>query len=381
MTINLRAWHLVLLSFVAGLAVAASVLLIARGSGTNSGDESSAEKVGTQASLPAPTGASPTPSIKATLTNATPTSTPTTCSSPAAAAMVRPSVVRLQTTSALGTGFIVETDGLILTNAHVVEGARVVSVTLHDKRVLSGTVGARDENKDLAVVRVNAGTLSPIKWGQQRDLVPGSRLLAWGYAADLPGEPSLTSGSFSGTRVEGPVTYIQTDTPLTFGNSGGPLFNECGEIVGVVTSGLRVQGFNFAVSTGDAQGFLDQVQRSPAPVTEQLSTIETTALFYSLLDQRAFEQAYGLLSRKFRGEGTLEGFVKGYETMRGALVERVAALPGATAQVRISVLANDLLDGKTVIRRFSGTWSLVREGGAWKLDEGVIGVELIRILP
>ena len=102
---------------------------------------------------------------------------------------------------------------------------------------------------------------------------PGSRLLAWGYALGFPGDLTLTTGSFSGLRSAKGVTYVQTDTALNHGNSGGPLFDQCGQVVGVVDFGLRdTQGLNFAIASSNAEGFIQLYEAgklsppTPAPV-------------------------------------------------------------------------------------------------------------------
>ncbi|MGD9712718.1 MAG: trypsin-like peptidase domain-containing protein, partial [Thermomicrobiales bacterium] len=123
-------------------------------------------------------------------------------------------MVRVQTTTAMGTGIVVNSEGLVITNEHVVGTARTVALTVHGGGVYSGSVVATDESKDLALIRINERGLAlhPLAWGSETSLRPASRILAWGYALDLPGEPTLTTGVFSGLRRLGSVNVDRKST-------------------------------------------------------------------------------------------------------------------------------------------------------------------------
>jgi S1-C subfamily serine protease len=191
--------------------------------------------------------------------SATPAPTPTgaaatrTCDDPTATARVRPSVVRIEAGRGMGTGVIVAPD-LVITAEHVVETVQSVRLALADGRTTSATVLARRPQQDLALLRAATTGLTPAAWGDDRALRPGQPLLALGFALDIPGEPSLTGGRFSAHRTEKGVDLIQTDAPLNPGNSGGPIFTQCGEVVGIVSFGLvEGQGLNFAVAARHAR--------------------------------------------------------------------------------------------------------------------------------
>ena len=160
------------------------------------------------------------------------TSTPTDCTEATAVASLRKSTVRIATDELVGTGVMIG-DGLILTNDHVVSGVKHVTVKTVDGTT-SGDVVVHGL-VDLALVRIDASALPPVKWGAPETLSPGERLIALGFALDLPGEPSTTAGVFSALRTIRAVRYVQTDTPLNPGNSGGPLFTPCGRVVGINT--------------------------------------------------------------------------------------------------------------------------------------------------
>ena len=149
----------------------------------------------------------------------------------------------------LGTGFVVRSDGVIVTNAHVVAGATKVSVMMRDGTTFPATIKGQDETNDIAVIKIDGKNLPVAKLGNSDDLVIGEWAIAIGnpYGFLLGNsEPSVTAGVISATgrnlvaaRDEGSAAYfdmIQTDAAINPGNSGGPLVNANGEIIGVNSS-------------------------------------------------------------------------------------------------------------------------------------------------
>ncbi|HOV87104.1 MAG TPA: DegQ family serine endoprotease [Syntrophobacteraceae bacterium] len=162
-----------------------------------------------------------------------------------------------------GSGVIISSDGSILTNNHVVEGAREVRVILGDKRELSARVVGRDPKTDLAVLKVAAGKdLPAAAMGDSESLKVGDWVLAIGNPFGL-GE-TVTSGIVSAKgRVIGAGPYddfIQTDASINPGNSGGPLFNMKGEVVGINTAVMaHGQGIGFAIPINTAKPLIPQL--------------------------------------------------------------------------------------------------------------------------
>jgi serine protease Do len=142
----------------------------------------------------------------------------------------------------IGSGVIISPDGYILTNNHVVDAAKDIKVTLHDRRVLNGKVVGVDKLTDLAVVKVNAQDLPAISWGDSSKLEPGQTVLAFGSPFGYF-RFSVTRGIVSAVDRPNPYSndarkpggYIQTDAAINPGNSGGPLVNAHGELVGINT--------------------------------------------------------------------------------------------------------------------------------------------------
>jgi serine protease Do len=133
-----------------------------------------------------------------------------------------------------GSGFIIRSDGYIMTNAHVVKGASDVTVRLTDRREYTAKVIGVDSKSDIAIIKINATDLPTVKIGDSRQLKVGEWVLAIG--APFGFENSATAGIVSAkgrTLDSGYVPFIQTDVPINPGNSGGPLFNMRGEVVGI----------------------------------------------------------------------------------------------------------------------------------------------------
>jgi serine protease Do len=164
-----------------------------------------------------------------------------------------------------GSGFIISPDGVILTNAHVVDGAREVTVKLTDRRELKATVVGIDKPTDVAVLRVKAQGLPVARLGTSDPVSVGEWVLAIGSPFGF--ENSATAGIVSAKARALPdeayVPFIQTDVAVTPGNSGGPLFNLRGEVVGInsqiysQTGGY--QGLSFAIPIGVALKVKDQI--------------------------------------------------------------------------------------------------------------------------
>ena len=167
----------------------------------------------------------------------------------------------------LGTGVIIDEDGHILTNGHVVEGIEDITVTLHDGNTLDAQVVGLDRHTDVAVIKIPPDGLHPALLGDSSGLLVGQDVIAIGHALGLAGAPTVSKGVISaldrtigserGTTL---VDLIQTDASINLGNSGGPLVSAQGKVVGINTSILRFgQGIGFAVNINDAKIVADHL--------------------------------------------------------------------------------------------------------------------------
>lgn len=165
-----------------------------------------------------------------------------------------------------GSGFILDANGTIVTNAHVVEGADEVTVTFKDGRELRGEVIGEDSLTDLAVINVEASELPTVTLGDSDALRPGEWAIAIGNPLGL--DNTVTAGIISATgrtsaQIRVPdkrVQFIQTDAAINPGNSGGPLLNERGEVIGVNTAIIgNAQGLGFAIPINQARRIASQL--------------------------------------------------------------------------------------------------------------------------
>jgi S1-C subfamily serine protease len=166
-----------------------------------------------------------------------------------------------------GSGFIIDADGHILTNYHVIADARQVEVTLHNRKKYRATVVGTDRSHDLAIIQIKAPELASMTLGDSRNLQVGQKVYAIGNPFGLAG--TLTSGIVSSIRqVQEPdgVTIdeaIQTDAAINPGNSGGPLLNSHGEVIGINTmiasSVGQNAGIGFAIPINTAKAVLNDL--------------------------------------------------------------------------------------------------------------------------
>ncbi len=170
--------------------------------------------------------------------------------------VVSKAVVRIIAREAMGSGMIIDENGYILTNSHVVEGVTSVTVELSNGKQWGGRVTGRDEINDLAVIKIDSSRLPTVTLGDSAGLRPGQEVIAIGYPLDLAGSVTVTKGIVSAIRE---YDLIQTDVSINPGNSGGPLVNLSGEVIGVNFAGFRmyrgmlVEGMNFAVAINTAK--------------------------------------------------------------------------------------------------------------------------------
>ncbi len=232
------------------------------------------------------------------------------------------SVARVQTADAEGTAFLARQQGttaLWITNAHVVADTTSANLILTDGTNLQGVVVARDENVDIAVIAVeNLTTLAALPIGNADALTTGDSLYVIGYplGQELVGLPSVSRGIVSGTRTFRRTAYIQTDAAINHGNSGGPVLDATGAVVGIATSRISgfgtVQGINFALPSSvivialDNLGTVSSAALSPGGIWVNLSTVnEPITRYHDTVVWTGTEMIVwgGLGTKGFPGDG------------------------------------------------------------------------------
>ncbi|OSI23689.1 Do family serine endopeptidase [Bradyrhizobium canariense] len=176
---------------------------------------------------------------------------------------------RVRERTALGSGFIVSPEGHIVTNNHVVDNASEIHVRFTDKTDLAAKLVGRDQSTDIAVLKIEPRpNMAVAAWGDSDKMEPGAWTIAIGSPFGLGG--TVTVGVLSARARDiqaGPYDdFLQTDASINQGNSGGPLFNAAGEVIGVNTAILSPLGVNvgigFAVPSRTAQAVADQIIRT-----------------------------------------------------------------------------------------------------------------------
>ena len=179
-----------------------------------------------------------------------------------------PNTPRQRNTQSLGSGFIYSSDGYIVTNHHVIKNAKKIIVKLNNKTELTAKVIGSDEQSDIALLKVKATNLQPVKIGNSEDIKVGQWVLAIGSPFGF--ESTVTAGIVSAKGRSLPngnyVPFIQTDVAINPGNSGGPLFDLSGKVVGVnaqiFTRSGGFMGLSFAIPIHVAEDVINQLKKN-----------------------------------------------------------------------------------------------------------------------
>jgi S1-C subfamily serine protease len=217
--------------------------------------------------------------------------------------------------SGQGSGFILNKDGLILTNNHVIDNAQRVEVTLSDKHKYKATVVTVDKGHDLALLKINAPNLVPATLAEtSTGLVVGQRVYAIGNPFGLSG--TMTRGIISAIRsIRGgqnnPIEdAIQTDASVNPGNSGGPLLNSRGEVIGITTmiasnGADQSSGIGFAIPINTAKAVLDDFAKY-GRIRRPTLDIVTVAIGPDVAEQIGLPADYGILIERVLPGGAAE---------------------------------------------------------------------------
>ena len=214
-------------------------------------------------------------------------------------------------TRSLGSGFIISADGYILTNAHVVDGADEITVRLTDKREFKAKVIGADKRTDVALIKIDAAGLPLVKLGDPSKLKVGEWVLAIGspFGFDNTVTAGIVSGMARSLPQENLVPFIQTDAAVNPGNSGGPLFNLRGEVVGINsqiysrTGGYM--GLSFAIPIDIALDVQNQL-RSSGRVSRGRIGVVIQEVTKELADSFGLAKAQGALVNAVEKGGPAE---------------------------------------------------------------------------
>lgn len=185
-------------------------------------------------------------------------------------ARIRPAVVVIKTDNGFGSGFIIKPDGIIVTNNHVVADAKAIEVKFSSGEVYRNVyLLSSDPTNDLAFLKIEGVDLPTITLGNSNNVRPGDEVLLVGTPQGL--EQTVSNGLISGIRVDNGVRVLQTSAAASPGSSGGPLLNQSGEAVGVMSfQVVNGENLNFAISINYVRGKLDTLNLSNPKAFEPL---------------------------------------------------------------------------------------------------------------
>ncbi len=250
---------------------------------------------------------------------------------------------------AQGSGFIIDEDGHILTNNHVIGEAETVLVRLKDRRELEATVVGTDPGSDLALLKVTAENLQPVLLGRSAELKVGEWVLAIGspFGFEYSATAGIVSGKGRSLRNENYVPFIQSDVAINPGNSGGPLFNLDGEVVGInsqiYSNSGGYMGMSFAVPVDVAMEVAEQLKQSGRVARGWLG-VEIQQVNRELAESFGLEQPQGaLITRVFPDSPGESGGLRAGDIItefNGQAIDRWEELPHYVGRVAPGSEAN-----------------------------------------
>lgn len=171
------------------------------------------------------------------------------------------SVVSIQTDTGGGSGVIIDPQGYIVTNYHVIAGASQVQVKTFKQKTYPATLVGFNPKVDVAVLKINDGIYQALKWGNSDNVDVGEKVIALGSPGGL--DFTVTEGIVSAKRKDSKgVDYLQIDVPVNPGNSGGPIVDQAGKIVGITEIKItEFEGIGFAIAADDAQNAVGKIMQ------------------------------------------------------------------------------------------------------------------------
>jgi len=193
---------------------------------------------------------------------------------------VKPAVVYIETDAGTGSGMVISSDGFVLTNAHVVQNSATAQITLSSGSIYLASVIGRDENVDLAVLKINAQNLAKVEFGDSNGAEQGDEVFTLGYPFGIKGDVSFKEGTISRKIAEGTNTYLETSAEIHPGNSGGPLVNATGNVIGVNSSsfGQSIRGIavgetiKFAIPINIAKNLIPELKAGRQVIVPKTET-------------------------------------------------------------------------------------------------------------
>jgi hypothetical protein len=293
----------------------------------------------------------------------------------------------------LGSGFLYNDQGDVVTNAHVVAGATDVQVKTTDNREFAGKVIGISESTDVAVVRVDGlkGT-EPLKVSRETLAEVGDEVLALG--SPLGFQNTVTTGIISGLNREfelPPFYYkdmYQISAPIAPGNSGGPLINrKTGEVIGINSASAEQGSIGFSIPLPNVIALIEGWSKNPMTT---LPTIEYTddytyteeayldedlaqylvSYFYESLNVQDYVTAYSLLGSSWQGNTSYETFREGYLNTKSVVIDDLIVQTNEDVIVTAIITAEERNDGSNTVNKYKVTYTVGYENDEMKILSG-----------
>jgi len=298
------------------------------------------------------------------------------CSAKESISKATGSVVRIVGGDGEGSGFAIERNGLILTNFHVIADGINPKVILPDRTFQTATIVLASKVDDLAFLKIEKD-LPTLPMGDSSSLSQADEVYAMGFpfGGDLPGEMTVKKGIVSGKRYfkETNGEFIQTDSTLNPGLSGGPMINSCGQVIGINTLGGT--GFGFAISSATILSKWEEMKAAkvdplseinPHEIEVNVDPLRTVQAYYSYIQLRQHEKAFELLG-EYKKDFKYANWIKGYANNLDTTITSSEVSPENPNKINVTLLTLDLVDGDIVYRYFQGYWIVKKVDGKFLL--------------
>lgn len=290
---------------------------------------------------------------------------------------IQNSVVRIVGGYSEGSGFFIE-DSKVMTNFHVIADEPSPKIILPSGKFITPVRIVGDPDADLAILYVDGtypNLVMPLPYNDR--LREDETLIAGGYAmgTDLAGSPTILKGRFIEYRISqsAPAMFIQSDMSLVSGMSGGPLLDQCGEVIGINTRG--VAGLSLFISADWARSIMDDFSDqaiTKISVDPAQSPEEAVLAFYTYLKARRMEDGFALLSQEYLKKTNFEEWTSRFSDVIDVDVIVSEPFEESDNTVFVKFTTKNWVNGYVEPHYYEGTWQMVFEGGVYKIAQGNI---------